>query len=56
MRNILIVLLATMVLVAYLAFAPYVLEYGRYLVRYVRLVSSAWRPMHSSCTVKEERR
>jgi hypothetical protein len=38
MRDILIVLLATLVLVAYLAFAPDVLEYARYLVCYVRLV------------------
>jgi hypothetical protein len=39
MRDILIVLLAALVLVAYLAFAPYVLEeYARYLVCYVRLV------------------
>jgi hypothetical protein len=38
-RDILIVLLAAVVLVAYLAFAPDVLEeYARYLVCYVRLV------------------
>jgi hypothetical protein len=38
MRDILIVLLAAVVLAVYLLYAPYVLEYARYLVCYIRLV------------------